>query len=275
MSDEIEGRETKKGAYHPLTILRRRVIRIFDEMGFAVAYGPEIETEWYNFDALNIPENHPARDLWDTFWLQGNQKISNIQSQISRKDKRRERLLLRTHTSSVQIRYMEENDPPIQIIAPGKVFRYEATDATHETQFYQLEGLMIGEEVTMQDLKGTLSDFFEKLFKQDVDVRLRPSYFPFVEPGVEVDMTCFKCGGGGAHDGTCSVCGGVGWVEIMGAGMVHPTVLENVGIDPRAWQGFAFGMGLDRLAMLLFSIPDVRLFYNGDLRLITQFEHES
>lgn len=228
------------GHYHPLSILQRRVNNIFFAMGFTVAQGPEVEDEWHNFDALNIPEDHPARDLWDTFWLKEN-KLGE---------------LLRTHTSSVQIRHMQEHEAPIQIIAPGKVYRYEATDATHETQFYQLEGLMIDKDITLAHLKGTLEHFFDELYGTDMEVRLRPSYFPFVEPGVEVDMR---------------PVGADNWVEIMGAGMVHPNVLEAVGIDSSEWQGFAFGMGLDRIAMLKHSIPDVRLFYGADLRFIQQF----
>jgi phenylalanyl-tRNA synthetase alpha chain len=234
----------KQGHLHPLSILQREVNDIFFDLGFAVAEGPEVEDEFHNFDALNIPEDHPARDLWDTFWL----KENNLGE------------LLRTHTSSVQVRYMEDpdNEPPIQIIAPGKVYRYEATDATHETQFYQLEGLMIGKDITLGDLRGILNEFFDQFYGEDMQMRLRPSFFPFTEPSVEVDMRP-------ANDPESE------WVEIMGAGMVHPHVLSSVGIDPQDWQGFAFGMGLDRLAMLKHDIDDVRLFYNGDLRLIQQF----
>ena len=240
----------QKGHLHPLTILMREAAEIFSSMGFAVALGPEAETEYYNFDALNIPAHHPARDMWDTFWLKPREAGT----------------LLRTHTSPVQIRYMEEHEPPIRIIAPGKVFRYEATDATHEAQFYQLEGLMVGKDVSLAHLKGVLEHFFEQFFGTSMKVRMRPSYFPFVEPGVEVDMSCFKCSGSG-----CGVCKQTGWIEIGGAGMVHPKVLQAGGIDPRRWQGFAFGMGVDRLAMLKYGIDDVRLMYTGDLRLVNQF----
>lgn len=241
MTEEMEN---KDGHLHPLSMLQREVNDIFYDLGFAVADGPEVEDEWHNFDALNIPEDHPARDLWDTFWLKNN----NLGD------------LLRTHTSSVQVRYMqdEDNEPPIQIIAPGKVYRYEATDATHETQFYQLEGLMVGKDITLGDLRGVLDAFFDKFYGEDIQQRFRPSFFPFTEPSVEVDMR--PAGEQGAE-----------WVEMMGAGMVHPHVLSSVGINPREWQGFAFGMGLDRLAMLKHEIDDVRLFYNGDLRLINQF----
>ncbi|MBX4215768.1 phenylalanine--tRNA ligase subunit alpha [Candidatus Parcubacteria bacterium] len=240
----------KQGHFHPLTLVTRHIAGIFKEMGFAVASGPEAETERYNFDVLNIPPDHPARDMWDTFWL---------------KDARYGELL-RTHTSPVQARYMEANEPPIRIIAPGKVFRYEATDATHEAQFHQIEGLMIGEDVSLAHLKGVLEVFFEKFFGKETGVRLRPGYFPFVEPGVEVDISCFKCGGKG-----CSLCKQSGFIEIMGAGMVHPYVLNQVGVDPRKYQGFAFGTGVDRLALLKYGIDDVRLFYQGDLRLVNQF----
>lgn len=239
-----------KGHLHPLSLITNDITGIFRKMGFAVASGPEIETEYYNFDALNVPEWHPARDMWDTFWLKPLE----------------DRKLLRAHTSNVQIHYMEENKPPIRIIAPGKVYRHEATDATHEAQFYQLEALMVEEEVSMAHLKGVLEQFFSELFKAEIRTRLRPSFFPFVEPGAEIDMTCFKCDGKG-----CNVCKNTGWIEIAGAGMVHPKVLENCGINPRKYRGFAFGMGLDRLLMLKTGIEDVRLLYQGDLRLVNQF----
>ena len=230
----------EKGHYHPLSIVTRDILRIFSSFGFEVALGPEIETEYYNFDALNIPADHPARDMWDTFWLEP-------------KEAKR---LLRTHTSPVQIRYMEKNKAPLAIIAPGKTFRYEATDATHEAQFHQLEGLMIGPDINLSNFKGIIEKFFEEFFEEKKEVRLRPSYFPFVEPGVEVDIKNPKF---------------EKWLEIMGAGMVHPKVLLNVGIDPRKVQGFAFGMGIDRMAMLKYGVPDIRLFYSGDLRLTNQF----
>ncbi len=243
----IQGKQPPRGHLHPITLMMRDIASIFGDMGFAVADGPEVETEHYNFDALNIPEDHPARDMWDTFWL---------------KDKYRlERLLLRTHTSPVQIRYMENNAPPIRIIVPGKVFRYEATDATHETQFYQFEGLMIGKNVSLANLKGVLSAFFERVFGRKMEVRFRPSYFPFTEPSVEIDI------------GWTDAKGNVEkWIEVMGAGMVHPKVLRAGGIDPDKWQGFAFGGGVDRFVMLKYGIPDVRALYIGDLRLIKQFK---
>lgn len=234
MTDDVNGH------YHPNTTVVRRATQILDNLGFKIVEGPEVETEHYNFDALNIPEDHPARDLWDTFWL----KENNLGD------------LLRTHTSSVQIRFMEKNEPPFRIIAPGRTYRYEATDATHEAQFHQIEGLMVGREVTLGHLKGTLNNFFDNFFGRDMEIRLRPSYFPFVEPGVEVDMR---------------PKGEEQWTEILGAGMVHPKVLKAVGIDPELWRGFAFGMGIDRLAMLRYHIPDVRMLFQGDLRFLNQF----
>jgi len=238
------------GHYHPITRLNRQYCDIFRAMGFTIADGPEIEDEWYNFDALNIPPNHPARDIWDTFWL----------------TPRNAGTLLRTHTSPVQIRYMEEYGAPVRIIAPGKVYRNEATDATHEAQFYQLEGLVIGTDITLAHLKYTLTTFFEKLFGTSLESRLRSSYFPFVEPGVEMDITCFQCKQAG-----CRVCKQSGWIEVLGAGMVHPNVLESVHLDPDTWQGFAFGTGTDRFAMLKYGIEDVRHLYSGDLRVVNQF----
>jgi phenylalanyl-tRNA synthetase alpha chain len=247
-TEETEG----KGHLHPITLMQRDIARIFRGLGFAIADGPEIETEFYNFDALNIPEWHPARDMWDTFWL----KPLNA------------RKLLRTHTSPVQIRYMQSHKDkmPIAMVTPGKVYRHEATDATHEAQFYQLEGLMVGEGVSLAHFKGILEHFFKEFFGVPVTIRLRPSYFPFVEPGVEADVTCVKCSGKG-----CAVCKNTGWIELMGAGMVHPKTLEAGGIDPRKYTGFAFGMGLDRLGVIKYGIPDVRLLYQGDLRLVNQF----
>lgn len=246
----------KIGHIHPLSRVALRINEIFSEMGFNLIDGPEIETEHYNFDALNVPKDHPARDMWDTFWL----KIKN-KSEIQNS-----KLLLRTHTSPVQIRHMENNKPPLRVISIGKTFRYEATDATHEAQFHQVEGLLIDKGITMANLKFVIKEFFEKFFEEKIELRLRPSYFPFVEPGAEIDISCFKCGGN-----KCSVCKRTGWIEVMGAGMVHPQVLKNVGLNPEEWKGFAFGGGVDRLAMLKYGIDDVRLFYTGDLRLINQF----
>jgi len=242
----LPGKAPKRGHMHPVSLMMRDIGAIFGNMGFTIADGPEVETEHYNFDALNIPKDHPARDMWDTFWLKDKEAL--------------ERLLLRTHTSPVQIRYMEEHEPPIRIIAPGKVFRYEATDATHETQFYQFEGLMIGKDVSLANLKGVLSEFFEKVFGRKMEVRFRPSYFPFTEPSVEIDI--------GWTDSKGNV---EKWIEVMGAGMIHPEVLRAGGIDPDKWQGFAFGGGVDRFVMLKYGIPDVRTLYTGDLRVVKQF----
>jgi phenylalanyl-tRNA synthetase alpha chain len=243
-----------KGHLHPLTHIIQRTSDIFRELGFAVADGPEVETEYYNFDSLNIPAHHPARDMWDTFWLKD--KLPNGAE------------LLRTHTSPVQVRYTESHEPPIRIIVPGKTFRHEATDVTHEAQFFQLEGLMIEEDVSLANLKYVLEYYFEKLLGAKTAVRFRPSFFPFVEPGVEIDMSCFKCGGSGSD---CSTCKGTGWIEIMGAGMVHPKVLMAMKVDPNKYKGFAFGGGIDRLAMLKYGISDIRALYQADLRLINQF----
>ena len=245
----------KQGHPHPLTLIIEQICSIFTSMGFEIVLGPEVESEYYNFDALNIPADHLARDLWDTFWL----------------EPRSSKKLLRTHTSPVQIRYMEKHKPPLRIIIPGKTFRYEATDATHEAQFYQVEGLMVDRGTSLAHLKAIMEIFLKELFGKKVNIRLRPGYFPFVEPGVEVDMSCFKCGSASSPLKGCFLCGSTGWVEIIGAVMVHPKVLENGGINPRRWQGFAFGVGVDRLAMLKYGIDDIRVFYTGDLRFVTQF----
>ena len=235
------------GHLHPLTLVKREIEGIFEAMGFSVISGPEIENEWYNFDALNIPANHPARDVWDTFYLKN-------------------KMLLRTHTSPVQIRFMEKNNPPFRILAPGRIFRHEATDASHEINFYQVEGLMVGKDISAANFKAIIQEFLSRFFNKKIKVRLRPSFFPFVEPGFEVDASCTVCQGKG-----CSVCSKTGWLELIGAGMVHPNVLKAGGINPNNWQGFAFGVGMDRLAMMKYKIDDVRLFYNGDLRFLNQF----
>lgn len=231
--------EFQKGSLHPLTIIMNEAVSIFKDLGFAVEVGPELENEWYNFDALNVPKNHPARDMQDTFFIKG-----------------KEDAVLRTHTSNTQIRYMENlikegGKPPFAIVAPGKVFRNESTDSGHEMQFYQIECLMVGEDISVAHMKGVLFEFFKRFFEgEKVDIRLRPSFFPFVEPGFEIDLKK-----------------GETWFELLGAGMVHPNVLKNGGIDSDKYQGFAFGMGLDRLLMMKYKIPDIRLLYRGDLRL--------
>ncbi len=259
MDVTMPGKKVSTGHLHPLTLVEREIREIFKAMNFSIVEGPEAESEYYNFDALNIPKNHPARDMWDTFWLK--QKVKG------------ERMLLRTHTSPVQIRYMETHKPPFQIVVPGRVFRYEATDASHEINFYQVEGLMVGKDVTLANFKFVIGEFFKRLFKKNVAIRLRPSYFPFVEPGLEVDVECVKCGGTGKlPDGHgCNICKETGWLEVMGAGMVHPRVFEAAGYNPRDLRGFAFGLGLERIAMIKYNIPDIRLFYSGDLRFIKQF----
>jgi len=254
------GERPALGHLHPLSQVKNKTEEIFQLMGFSVVEGPEIENEWYNFDALNIPKDHPARDIWDTLWLKPEVRSPNSQ-----------RLLLRTHTSPVQIRYMEKNNPPLRIIVPGRVFRHEATDASHEINFYQIEGLMVDKKISVANFKAIIQHFFQQFFstpggEKSIGIRLRPGYFPFVEPGFEVDMICLACGGRG-----CSVCSQTGWLEMMGAGMVHPNVFKAAGLNPKNWQGFAFGMGLDRLAMMKHKINDIRLFYSGDLRFLNQF----
>lgn len=235
------------GKLHPLRRLQEEMEEIFISMGFEIVAGPEVETDYYNFEALNIPPGHPARDDQDTFYLGGD-------------------LLLRTHTSPVQIRTMEGRQPPIRIVVPGKVFRRDAADATHSPMFHQMEGLVVDQGITMAHLKGTLETFFQALFSPDTRVRLRPSYFPFVEPGAEVDISCIFCSGRG-----CRVCKSSGWIEILGAGMVHPHVFEMVGYDPEKYTGFAWGMGIDRIALLQYQVDDLRLFFENDVRFLRQF----
>ena len=241
-----------KGHAHPVSIIIRDIITTATSLGFDVTDGPELEQEKYNFDMLNIPSWHPARDMWDTFW------VKTLDGYGKR--------LMRTHTSSVQPRYMSTHQPPFSVIIPGKVFRYEPADATHEAQFFQLEGFMVGTDVSVATMKAFFAEFFSKLFNKDIHVRMRPSYFPFVEPGVEVDMSCFKCVGAG-----CATCKHTGWIEIMGAGMIHPTVLRECNIDPDVYSGFAFGVGIDRIIMMKYGIDDIRVLYNGDIRVSAQF----
>ena len=238
----------EKGHIHPITHTINEIVDVFVDMGFEVATGPEMEDEYHNFDALNVPKDHPARDMQDTFWLKGISK------------------LLRTHTSNVQARFGKEHGAPFKIVAPGKVYRYEATDRTHEVQFHQVEGMVVGKDINLGHLKKALLTFLRKVFGEDVDIQLRPGFFPFVEPGIEVDMKCFRCKGEG-----CATCSHSGWIEILGAGMTHPNVLNLAGINPNEYQGFAFGIGVDRVAMLKYGIEDVRQMYNGDLRIVNQF----
>ena len=235
------------GHKHPNTLALEEMERIFTGMGYEVVEGPEIEFDYYNFEALNIPEDHPAKDEQDTFYIDRN-------------------IVLRTQTSSVQARVMEKTQPPIRIISPGRVFRSDAVDATHSPSFHQVEGLAIDKNINFADLKGTLADFAKELFGPDTKIKFRPHHFPFTEPSAEMDVSCFKCGGKG-----CRFCKGEGWIEILGCGMVHPHVLEMSGIDPNEYQGFAFGVGLERIALLKYEIDDMRLLYENDARFLKQF----
>jgi len=250
----LPGRPLALGRLHPITQTLREICDIFTSMGFQVVEGPEVEWEYYNFEALNIPKDHPARDMFSTFWI--DYETENGQRPM----------LLRTHTSPMQIRIMERMQPPVRVVVPGKVYRYEATDATHESMFHQVEGLAVDDGITLADLKGTLYEFAKRLFGAERKVRFRCDYFPFVEPGVEMAIDCFACGGSG-----CRICGNTGWIEILGAGMVHPDVLRRVNYDPEIYTGFAFGLGVERIPMLRYGIDDIRLFYSNDLRFLRQF----
>lgn len=245
----LPGRKRYVGTPHPLTLFQQEIEAVFLGMGYSIEEGPEIETDYYNFEALNFPPHHPARDKWDTLFIKGD-------------------LLLRTHTSPVQVRVMERSKPPIRIICPGRVFRRETPDPTHLPMFLQVEGLVVDEGVTFAHLKGTLEYFLRSLFGEKIKVRFRPSFFPFTEPSAEVDIECLVCSG---RDPGCRVCGGTGWKEILGSGMVDPQVLKNVNIDPEKYSGWAFGLGIDRTAMLALGIPEMRYFYENDLRFLRQF----
>ncbi|MCI5676678.1 MAG: phenylalanine--tRNA ligase subunit alpha [Clostridia bacterium] len=243
----MPGEAPRMGHRHPLNRVQREMEEIFIGMGFQIAEGPEVEYDYYNFQALNIPKNHPARDTQDTFYITDN-------------------ILLRSQTSPVQVRVMEKQKPPIRVISPGRVYRSDALDATHSPLFHQMEGLVVDKGITMSDLKGTLETFAKKMFGENTKIRFRPHHFPFTEPSAEVDVSCFACGGKG-----CRICKGEGWIEILGAGMVHPFVLSNCGIDPEIYSGFAFGMGIERVAMKHYGIDDIRLFYENDERFLKQF----
>lgn len=243
----LPGKKQVIGHSHPLSIAYEDLKKIFIGMGYSIAEGPEVETDYYIFDALNTPENHPAKDVQDTFYINPH-------------------LLLRTQTSSVQVRVMEQQQPPIRIIAPGKVYRADEVDATHSPVFHQMEGLVIDKDIKMSDLKGALAEFAKQLYGDKVKVKFRPHHFPFTEPSAEMDVTCVMCGGEG-----CRVCKGTGWIEILGCGMVHPNVLRMSGIDPEIYSGFAFGMGIDRIAMLRYGIDDIRLMFENDVRFLKQF----
>jgi len=247
----LPGRRPRAGSLHPLTIVEYEIVDIFTRMGYRVVEGPEVETEYYNFDALNIPPEHPARRVSDSIYV-------DVPDHPN--------LLLRTETSAMQIRTMEKQPPPVYVIAPGRVFRRDEVDATHMPVFHQVEGLAVDEGITFADLKGTLETFYRALLGDDVRLRFTPSFFPFVEPGAQVEVSCFVCGGVG-----CRVCGN-GWIEMMGSGMVHPNVLRGVGYDPERYTGFAFGGGYDRLTMARFGVPDIRMLFDGDVRFLERFE---
>lgn len=263
------------GHVHPITLAIARISDIFSKLGFDTVDGPELEDEWHNFDALNMPDDHPARDMQDTFWIKDRRALSKEGYEIGH--------VLRTHTSNMQIRTMEKyvvegRSLPIAICCPGKVFRNEATDATHEAQFHQIEMLYVAKDASLAMMIGVIEKFFSEFFGTDLTIRLRSSYFPFVEPGNEVDMQCFKCrlkgdteDEGRTYKSNCSICKNTGWIEIGGAGMVHPKVLQAGGIDSEEYRGFAFGCGIDRMLMLKYGLEDIRLLYNGDLRVVNQF----
>ena len=250
----LPGWPAPPGGLHPTTRIVREICDAFSSMGFQVVEGPEVEWDHYNFEMLNIPKDHPARDMWNTLWVDYTDENGETP------------MLLRTHTSPMQARIMEKQSPPVRVIVPGKCYRYEATDATHEWHFYQVEGLAVDRGITFADLKGTLFEFARRIFGQERQVRFRCDYFPFVEPGVDMSIDCFACSGKG-----CRICSDTGWIEIMGAGMVHPKVLGAAGYDPNIYTGFAFGMGPERIAMLKYGIDDIRLFYSNDLRFLKQF----
>lgn len=243
----LPGKKPVLGAKHPLTVVLDEIKEIFVGMGFDIVEGPEVETDYYNFEALNMPKNHPARDTQDTFYINEN-------------------IVLRTQTSPVQVRTMEQQEPPIRVISPGRVYRSDAVDATHSPLFHQIEGLVVDKGITFADLKGTLETFVKRLYGEDSVVRFRPHHFPFTEPSAEVDVQCFGCHGEG-----CRLCKGEGWIEILGCGMVHPKVLSNCGIDPEVYSGFALGLGLERVAMRRYGIDDMRLFFENDVRFLNQF----
>ena len=243
----MPGKVFTVGKKHPITQIIDEVSEIFMGLGYTIAEGPEVETIENNFDALNAPKDHPSRDMSDTFYINSE-------------------LLLRTQTSPVQVRTMKNSDLPIKIISPGRCFRFDSPDATHSPMFHQIEGLVVGKDVTMAQLKGTLNNFVKELFGEETNTKFRPHNFPFTEPSAEVDVTCFKCGGEG-----CAMCKQEGWIEILGAGMVHPNVLRNCGIDPEVYSGFAFGMGVERIAMLKYEIDDIRLLFENDMRFLNQF----
>jgi phenylalanyl-tRNA synthetase alpha chain len=264
----LPGRQAGLGRRHPLTVLRDQIEAIFGRMGYQVLEGPEIEDDYHNFEALNMPADHPARDMQDTLYLAEPVPGQPARDRAGRPGPVRPATLLRTHTSPMQIRYMESHEPPVRIIVPGRVYRRDNLDLTHTPMFNQVEGLVVGERVTMADLKGTLTTFLRELFDERTRVLFRPSFFPYTEPSAEVCIGCVFCGGPG-----CPVCKRTGWLEILGSGMVHPAVFEAVGYDAERYTGFAFGVGIERVAMLKYGVDDIRLFYENDLRFLEQFPY--
>jgi phenylalanyl-tRNA synthetase alpha chain len=252
----LPGREPLLGHRHPLTLLREQIETFFQRIGFLIVEGPELEDDYHNFEALNMPAEHPARDMQDTLYL-----ASPVTSAVGVPA-----TLLRTHTSGMQVRYMERSQPPVRLIAPGRVYRRDNLDLTHTPMFTQVEGLVVDEGITLADLKGTLVAFAREMFGPDRKTRFRPSFFPYTEPSAELDISCAACGGSG-----CSMCKGTGWIEVLGSGMVHPAVFEAVGYDPERYTGFAFGVGIERMALLKWGVEDIRLFYENDLRFLEQF----
>jgi phenylalanyl-tRNA synthetase alpha chain len=257
----LPGRKPRLGHRHPLTIVRDRMESIFTRMGFAIVEGPEIEDEWHCFDALNMPADHPARDMQDTLYL-----ATPVKGETGKADDLR--TMLRTHTSSIQIRYMQAHQPPVRIIAPGRVYRRDDLDLTHSPAFGQVEALVVDEHISMSHLKGTLLAFVREMFSSTSRVRFRPSFFPYTEPSAEIDISCWQCDGAG-----CQMCKRTGWIELGGCGMVHPAVFEAVGYDPEKYTGFAWGLGIERIAILRHQVPDIRLFYENDLRFLEQFPY--
>lgn len=265
----VPGRKLEQGHLSPITQIQYELEDIFKSMGFMVLDGPELESDYYNFEGLNIPDHHPARDMQDTFYVGEPHPIDMAQGRpdpFLKKEKEASKLVLRTHTSPVQVRAMQEYGAPLRCVVPGRVFRNEATDATHDTTFDQIEGLMVGEDISLSNLISVLKEMLNAVFKSEVKIRVRPGYFPFVEPGIEMDMACTICSGA-----KCPACKHTGWLEMIGAGMVHPNVLKHGHIDPDKYSGFAFGMGTTRLAMMRYGISDIRLFNGGDLRFVRQF----
>ncbi|MDP8257000.1 MAG: phenylalanine--tRNA ligase subunit alpha [Candidatus Alcyoniella australis] len=254
----LPGRRPRRGSLHPLTQVLDEIVSIFENMGFVWEDGPEVESDWYNFKALNFPDDHPARDEQQTLFVDAGEHYGDV--------------LLRTHTSPVQIRVMERQQPPVRMVCPGWVYRYDAIDATHYPMFSQVEGLLVDRDVTFGDLKGVLNEFVHRFYGSQTKTRFRPAFFPFTEPSAEVDISCFACSGSGVLGGkTCRLCQGTGWKEILGCGMVDPALYRNVGYDPDQYSGFAFGMGIERIAMFRYEVDDIKLFFEGDLRFLRQF----